>query len=146
MARTPTLPRDLIEIVIRSGRTKFETYQEFEAELLALLGCELDYLRRLLNGTRPIRQKHKSAIASLIGFEIDFSVSKRDLAVQLGLSSSEAGHFLDRPGYGLDFTSRTTDRRSIENLFNLMHGYWEGAYRSFSRTDQHAITREWPPG
>ena len=142
MLTTHASPRELMEIVVRSGRTGFSTFREFETALLAALGCERDYLRRILNGSRPLRPKHLAEISVLLGLEIDFSVSKRDLAVRLGLSGEEAGLFLDRPASGLDFISRTTDRKSIENLFALMKGYWECAYRSFSRTDQHAISRE----
>lgn len=136
-------PRHVIATAIRSGQTPFSDYAEFEEAFRQRLSCDMDYARRLLSGSRLLRQKHSEEIKELLQLpEIDFAASPRDAAVRLGLSARHTEKLLRQVGGGIDFASRTSDAAAVKQLFDLLKGYWELVFWSFSRLDEQAISRE----
>jgi len=135
-------PGELARIALLAGRTGLNSYEEFENAFQRALGCELDYARRLLNGTRPVRKTHRDRIRALLRLPtLNFESSGRDFAIQLGMPRGETERLLG-PAFGaFDFASRTSDSRSIQQLFHLIGGYWECVFWSFSRRDCQAVSR-----
>jgi hypothetical protein len=136
-------PEELIRIALGAGLGGFETFDAFETAFCKAIGCDPDYARRLLKGSRPLRDNHRDKIRSLLGLPmLDLDVSARDLAVIFGLSRERTEELLS-PNFGVfDFASRTADHRSARQLFGLIGGYWELIFWSFSRRDEQAVSRE----
>lgn len=136
-------PAELIRIVVGAGVTRFQSFDAFETAFQKALGCELDYARRLLRGSRPLRESHRDRIRSLLGLPtLDFDMFVRDLPAMLGLSRARAEELLNPTAGVFDFASRMADTRSARQLFELIGGYWEVVFWSFSRRDQQAVSRE----
>ncbi len=135
-------PSGLVRLAIRANRTAFSSYEDFEAAFLVAINTELDYVRRLMAGTRPLSDLHRRAIAGLLGLEIDFGLSARELASELGLSRVETARALGAAAPGLDLTSRTADRLQMHRLQSLVAGYWECVYWSVSETREPAVSRD----
>lgn len=131
-------PKELIALILSARQTPFASYEQFEAGFQRALGCDLDYARRLLGGSRPLRPRHVDAIRELLQIsDLDLDLSVRELTIDLNLPRSASNRLLQRTG--LDFVSRTSDRRAIAQLFGLLAGYWEHTFWSFSRTDEQAL-------
>jgi hypothetical protein len=112
-------------------------YDEFERAFQRALGCDLDYARRLLGGSRRLRPRHVGVIRELLQIgDLDLELSPRELAIELDLPRS-ANRVLRQPG--LDFLSRTNDRRAVAQLFGLVEGYWQQTWWSFSKTNEQAL-------
>jgi hypothetical protein len=136
-------PVELVRLALKAGHGEFESYDTFALAFQKALGCEPDYARRLLGGTRQLREVHRKTICELLGLgEIDFNLAPREFAVQLGLSRRDATSLLVKGRGGIDFASRVADRRSVQQLFELIQGYWETYQWSVSKLTQQAISRE----
>jgi hypothetical protein len=114
------------------------SYEQFELAFQRALGCDLDYARRLLGGTRRLRPRHLSVIRDLLQIgDLDLDLTPRELAIELDLPRSASDRLRQNPG--LDFLSRTSDTRAVAQLFSLVAGYWQQTWWSFSRTDEQAL-------
>jgi hypothetical protein len=131
-------PKELIALLLSARQTPFAGYEQFEAAFQRALGCDLDYARRLLGGSRPLRPRHVEVIRELMQIrDLDLDLSVRELAIDLNLPRSASNRLLQRTG--LDFVCRTSDRRAVAQLFGLVAGYWEHTFWSFTRTDEQAL-------
>lgn len=138
-----TAPADFVRLAMEARRGGFADYGSFELALQKALGCELDYVRRLMNGTRQLRESHRRTIGELLGLkQIDFNISLREFAVQMGLSRQKATSLLVKGHGGIDFASRTVDRHAVQQLFELIRGYWETYQWSVSKLGEQAVSRE----
>src|SRR4051812_46191864 len=136
-------PGDFVRLAMEGGRGGYSSYGAFELALQKTLGCDLDYVRRLLNGTRQLRENHRRTICELLGLnQIDFGVSLREFAVQLGLPRQKATALSAKGSGGIDFASRTADRYSVQQLFELIRGYWETYQWSVSKLGEQSVSRE----
>lgn len=133
-----TSPKQLIALIIAARRAPMVSYGEFESAFQRALGCELDYARRLLGGSRRLRPLHTGVIRELLQIgDLDLDLSPRELAIELDLPRSAGDRLRRHPG--LDLLSRTTDKRSVAQLFGLVAGYWQQTWWSFSKTDEQAL-------
>lgn len=131
-------PKQLITLIISARRTPMGSFEQFELAFQRALGCDLDYARRLLGGSRRLRPRHVEAIRNLLQIgDLDLDLTPRELAIDLDLPRS-AGSRL-RQQAGLDFLSRTNDKRAVAQLFGLVVGYWQQTWWSFSKTDEQAL-------
>ncbi|QIL02612.1 hypothetical protein G7078_07295 [Sphingomonas sinipercae] len=137
------VPKNVIKLALRSQSVELKSYASFEREFQKALGCDLDYARRLLNGTRLLRERHRELIRELLRLPtLDFDATPRDIAVQLNLSSKDALSVMSGGLPGLEFAARTRDLTALSRLSDLVSGYWELVFWSFSRTDTQALSRE----
>ena len=131
-------PRELITLILSGRQTPMAGYEQFELAFQRALGCDLDYARRLLGGSRRLRPRHVEAIRDLLQIgDLDLDLTLRELAIELNLARSASSRLLQHPG--LDFVSRTNDKRAVAQLFGLVAGYWEQTYWSFSKTGEQAL-------
>jgi hypothetical protein len=131
-------PKQLITLILAARRTPMATYEQFEVAFQRALGCDLDYARRLLGGTRRLRPRHVGVIRDLLKIDdLDLELSPRELAIDLDLPRSAGNRFLRQPGF--DFLSRTNDRRAVAQLHGIVAGYWQQTWWSFSKTGEQAI-------
>jgi hypothetical protein len=136
-------PAEVVRVAIGAGRTPFESYAQFELAFQRSLGCELDYVRRLLGGTRVLTPSHERLIGDLLGIRhLDLRRGAREAAKQLGLNRAETARILPGALVGFDFAARTTDRQQVEKLEATISGYWECYYWSVSRVSERAVNRE----
>ena len=141
MNLNPPSPQRIIRGLIATGRTGFGTYDDFLDAFRAGLSCELDYAKRLLAGSRRLSARHIALIQRLLDQpDLDLFASANRIAADLGLPRSALATDDSRPA--IDFHSRSDDGRAIRSLFDLIKGYWELAFWSFSRKDKPLISRE----
>lgn len=137
MSETAT-PKQLITLILSARQTPMASYEHFELAFQRTLGCDLDYARRLLGGSRRLRPRHVEAIRTLLQIgDLDLDLSLRELAIDLNLPRSASNRLLQHPG--LDFLSRTNDKRAVAQLFGLVAGYWEQTWWSFSGTSEQSL-------
>lgn len=140
MTKNP--PSALIKLSISAGKTVVTGYDDFCVKFGNRLNVDRDYINRLLAGTRILNQNHISAINAILGFDIDFSMTERELAATLNLSRKTASKYINDMSSGLDLTARTSDRSTIMRIQNLIGGYWESIYWSVSNLKQQAVSRD----
>ena len=131
-------PKQLITFILSARQTPLANYEQFELAFQGALGCDIDYARRLLGGSRRLRPGHVEAIRELLQIgDLDFDLTPRELAIELDLPRSTSYRLLQHAG--LDFLSRASDKRTVAQLFGLVAGYWQQTWWSFSRTDEQAL-------
>jgi hypothetical protein len=131
-------PRELITLILAARQTPMASYEQFERAFQRALGCDLDYARRLLGGSRRLRPRHINVIRDLLQIgDLDLELSPRELAIELELPRSAGNRLRQHPG--VDFLSRTNDKRAVAQLFGLVEGYWQQTWWSFSKTSEQAL-------
>ena len=128
-----------IDLLLRSDRFTIRT----NTKLSETLGVEPDYFSRIKSGTRPLTEEKFLVLCGLFGLEQRAWLEDLEtFGKRLGFSRRHTSLIAKKPLSGIDFASRIRDERIINDMFDLLKGYWEIYYYSVSTTDIQRVCRD----
>ncbi len=128
-----------VDLLLRSDSTEVST----NAQISKHLKINPDYLSRMKNGTRPLNDHNFIELCHL--FKLKQSQWFDDLETfgkYLGFSRKLIATIAKKPLPGIEFVSRSRDKKNVSELFKVIEGYWESYYYSVSKLDKQLISRD----
>lgn len=128
-----------IELLLRSDKNAIKTNNQLSMKL----GIGYDYLSRIKNGARTLSEENFLKLCGVFGLQQrDWFEDLEAFGQKLGFSRRQTAVIASRPLPGIDFNSRLKDKKMLEDLLDVVGGYWEAYYYAVSKTNEQLISRD----
>lgn len=129
-----------IELAIRSGTTPLKAFNQ----LLQKLNVSKNWYSRLKTGNLQLTEERFLKLCDALNIEQRrWYFPLCEFGMELGFTRQQVFQITQKYLPGIDFGSRIRDPRMIEDVFKLIHGYWESFYFSASKLDKRLVSKDY---
>jgi len=128
-----------ITLVLRSGISDVRT----NGELLLKMNISKDYLSRIKSGTRVLSEDRFLELCDILNVDQKiWYLPLFEFGQYLNFSRKQISLITRTPLPGIDFSSRIKDHQMIDDIYELINGYWESYYYSVSNMRNIVVRKD----